>query len=99
MKTTRGALPLGNGGGSFGKGKPCVVGVVVRKSAFAKTGRHAFGYQRFLGVRRCIRPSIAWMKRPIPGNLREAILISGGSEDGSSADSVLLSDKTYIANA
>lgn len=79
------------------KGKPCVVGVVVRKSALQKPAAMLLGI-KILGrspvyssIDRVDEATNSWQPS-------EAILISGGSEDGL-ADSVLLSDKTYIANA
>ncbi|MBL8520651.1 MAG: hypothetical protein JNK75_08245 [Betaproteobacteria bacterium] len=79
------------------KGKPCVVGVVVRKSALQRPTATLVGV-KILGrapvysaIERVDEATNSWQPS-------EALLIAGASEDGM-ADSVLLAETTYVANA
>jgi hypothetical protein len=79
------------------KGKPCALGVVVRKSALQKPTAMLVGVKVlgrapvYSAIDRVDEATNSWQAS-------EAILIAGNSEDGL-ADSVLVSDKTYVANA
>lgn len=78
------------------KGRPCVIGVVVRKSPlYSPTAS-------LVGVRVLSRnPLHADMERVDESNTwqpAKGILLAGAASNGF-ADSVLVSDKTYVANA
>ena len=79
------------------KGKPCVLGVVARKSNLQRATATLIGVKVLSKV-----PIYSVMDRVDEATNSwqptEGILIAGNAEDGF-ADSVILSDKTYVANS
>ncbi|MBL0122449.1 MAG: hypothetical protein IPP88_06845 [Betaproteobacteria bacterium] len=79
------------------KGRPCVLGVVVRKSSLQKPSATLIGVKVlskapvFVAMDRVDEATNMWQPT-------EGILITGTADDGF-ADSVIVSDKTYVANS
>ncbi len=79
------------------KGRPCVLGVVVRKSPLQRPSATLVGIKVlskmpvYVALERVDEATNTWQ----PG---EGILLSGEAADGFS-DSVVVSDKTYVANS
>jgi hypothetical protein len=78
------------------KGRPCVIGVIVRKSKLERPSATLIGVKVLTK-----QPVYRGMDRVDEANTwqpTEAILLAGDAEDGF-ADSVIVSDTTYAANA
>ena len=79
------------------KGRPCVLGVVVRKSNLQRPTATLIGVKVlskapiYCAMDRVDEATNSWQPT-------EAILLAGLADDGF-ADSVIVSDKTYVANA
>jgi hypothetical protein len=79
------------------KGRPCVLGVVVRKSSLQKPSATLVGVKVlskapvYIALDRVDEATNTWQPT-------EGILLAGMTDDGF-ADSVIVSDKTYVANS
>ena len=79
------------------KGRPCVLGVVVRKSTLLKPTASLIGVKvlskapLYFAMDRVDEATNTWQPT-------EGILIAGTADDGF-ADSLIVNDKTYVANS
>ncbi|HEX4857642.1 MAG TPA: hypothetical protein VFV17_01410, partial [Usitatibacteraceae bacterium] len=78
------------------KGKPCVIGTVVRKSGLQRPTATLVGIRLFskspvwMSMERVDEATNSWQPT-------EGILLAGGAADGYS-DALIVSDQTYVAN-